>query len=226
MRKLLAAAFVSLDGVVQGPGGPQEDITGGFASGGWVFGLSDDAVGEELDHLFGRDYDLLLGRRTYDIFAGYWPYVDPASEGNGPLARAFNACRKYVVSRGTPQLDWANSQQLRGIDEIAALKQTEGPDLVIQGSSTLYPPLLAAGLIDQLTLMIFPAVLGPGKRLFGEGTEPGLLELVESRARARGTLIITYEQRGPLPSMAEASPPPMDSPREAERQAAMARGEW
>jgi dihydrofolate reductase len=226
MRKIHAAAFVSLDGVIQGPGGIEEDTMGGFASGGWVFGLWDDAVGEEIDRLFGRDYDLLLGRRTYDIFAGYWPYVEPEDEARGPMAKAFTACRKYVLSRGTPRLDWANSQQLHSVDEIAALKQTDGPDLVIQGSSTLYPPLLAAGLIDRLTLMIFPAVLGAGKRLFGEGTEPGLLELVESRAGKRGTIIATYEQRGPLPSMAEVSPPPMDSEREAARQEAMARGEW
>lgn len=226
MRKIHAAAFVSLDGVIQGPGGPEEDTTGGFASGGWVFGLSDEAVGEEIDRVFDRDYDLLLGRRTYDIFAGYWPYVDPETEGSGDLARAFNACRKYVLSRGEPDLDWANSQHLTGIDAVAALKQEDGPDLVIQGSSTLYPPLLAAGLIDRLTLMIFPAVLGPGKRLFGEGTVPGLFELVEQRAGTRGTIIATWEPRGALPSMAPFSPPPMDSAREAARQQAMAKGEW
>lgn len=226
MRKIHAAAFVSLDGVMQGPGGVEEDTTGGFASGGWVFGLWDPAVGEEIDRLFGRDYDLLLGRRTYDIFAGHWPYIDPADPNGVDMARAFTACTKFVLSRGEPQLDWENSRHLRGIDDIAALKQTDGPDLVIQGSSTLYPPLLAAGLIDRLTLMIFPLVLGPGKRLFGEGTLPGLLALVEQRAGANGTIIATYEQRGPLPSMAEVSPPPMDSAREAARQEAMARGEW
>lgn len=226
MRKIHAAAFVSLDGVIQGPGGVEEDTTGGFASGGWVFGLWDPAVGEEVDRLFGRDYDLLLGRRTYDIFAGYWPYIDADDPNGGDMARAFTACRKYVLSRGEPQLDWANSHQLRGTDEVAALKQTDGPDLVIQGSSTLYPPLLAAGLIDRLTLMIFPLVLGPGKRLFGEGMQPGLLALVEQRASVQGTLIVTYEQRGPLPSMAEVSPPRMDSARETARQEAMARGEW
>lgn len=226
MRKIHAAAFISLDGVIQGPGGVEEDTTGGFTAGGWVFGLWDPDVGDEVDRLFGRDYDLLLGRRTYDIFAGYWPYIDPESEGNGPMAKAFTACRKYVLSRGNPLLDWANSHHLGGIDEIAALKQTEGPDLVIQGSSTLYPPLLAAGLIDRLTLMIYPAVLGKGKRLFGEGTQPGLLALVEQRAGAHGAIIATYEPRGPLPSMAEVCPPPMDSTREAARQAAMARGDW
>lgn len=226
MRKIHAAAFVSLDGVIQGPGGPLEDTTGGFTSGGWVFGLWDAAVGEEIDRVFGRDYDLLLGRRTYDIFAGYWPHVDPGSEGTGDMARAFNAAGKYVLSRGEPALDWENSHHLHSIEDVAALKREPGPDLVIQGSSTLYPPLLAAGLIDRLTLMIFPLVLGPGKRLFGEGMRPGLLELVEQRASVQGTIIVTYEQRGPLPSMAEASSPPMDSARERARQQAMARGEW
>lgn len=225
MRKIHAAAFVSLDGVIQGPGGPEEDTTGGFTAGGWVFGLWDDAVGEEIDRLFARDYDLLLGRRTYDIFAGHWPHVDPDSEG-GEMGQAFTRAAKYVLSRSQPQLDWANSHHRDSIEAVAALKQNDGPDLIIQGSSTLYPPLLAGGLIDRLTLMIFPLVLGPGKRLFGEGTTPGLLALVDQRATAKGTIIATFEQRGPLPSMADASPPPMDSAREAERQKAMARGEW
>lgn len=226
MRKIHAAAFVSLDGVIQGPGGTQEDTTGGFASGGWVFGLWDDAVGEEIDRLFGRDYDLLLGRRTYDIFAGFWPYVGPDEPGNGEMARAFTACRKYVLSRSAPNLDWANSHHLRGIDDVAALKREAGPDLVIQGSSTLYPQLLAAGLIDRLTLMIFPLVLGPGKRLFGEGTQPHLLGPVDQRVSAKGTIITTYEPSGPLPSMADLSPPPSTSAREAARQQAMASGAW
>jgi dihydrofolate reductase len=223
MRKIHAAAFISLDGVIQGPGGPGEDITGGFAEGGWVFKLFDEEVSTEVGRLFDRDYDLLLGRRTYDIFAAYWPYVaeDPAG-----IRAAFTKSNKFVLSRGQPQLDWANSHQLAGIDDVAALKQTDGPDLVIQGSSTLYPPLLAAGLIDRLTLMIFPAVLGTGKRLFGEGTAPALLELVEQRASPKGTMIATYHQRGSLPPMPDYAPTPSTSAREAARQAAMAQGEW
>lgn len=198
MRRIHAAAFVSLDGVMQGPGGPHEDITGGFAQGGWVFKLFDPEVSNEMGRLFDRDYDLLLGRRTYDIFAGYWPHVaeDPAGIG-----AAFTACRKYVLSRGAP-------------------------DLVIQGSSTLYPPLLAAGLIDRLTLMIFPAVLGQGKRLFGEGTQPGLLSLVEQRAGVQGTLIATYEQGGSLPPMPDFAPQQSTSERETARQQAMREGVW
>ncbi len=225
MRQIHAAAFVSLDGVMQGPGGPHEDVTGGFTEGGWVFKLWDPTVGEEMDRLFGRDYDLLLGRRTYDIFAGYWPYVEPEGD-SADMSRAFTACRKYVLSRGTPNLDWANSHRLAGIEDVAALKQTDGPDLVIQGSSTLYPPLLAAGLIDRLTLLIFPAVLGQGKRLFGEGTHPGLLSLVEQRAGVQGTLIATYEQRGSLPPMPDFAPQQSTSERETARQQAMREGVW
>lgn len=225
MRRIKAAAFVSLDGVIQGPGGPGEDTTGGFAAGGWVFGLWDEAVGEAVDRLFSGPYDLLLGRRTYDIFAAYWPYMDQSAE-DGDLARAFNACAKHVLSRGEPQLDWANSHHLAGIPAVAALKATAGPDLVIQGSGTLYPQLLGAGLIDELTLMIFPLVLGPGKRLFGEGTHPALLAPREQRISAKGTIIATYEPRGALPSMAELCPPPSTSAREAERQRAMAAGVW
>lgn len=225
MRRIKAAAFVSLDGVIQGPGGPGEDTSGGFAAGGWVFGLWDEAVGEEVDRLFAEPYDLLLGRRTYDIFAGYWPYMDEGAEG-GDMARAFNAANKYVLSRGAPQLDWANSHHLGGIEAVAALREEDGPDLVIQGSGTLYPQLLAAGLIDQLTLMIFPVVLGPGKRLFGEGTQAALLAPLEQRVSAKGTIIATYAPRGPLPSMAEFCPPPSSSAREGERQRAMAAGRW
>lgn len=225
MRAIKAAAFMSLDGVIQGPGGPEEDTTGGFAAGGWVFGLWDEAVGEEVNRLFGDPYDLLLGRRTYDIFAGYWPYIDEEAEG-GDMARAFTQANKYVLSRGAPDLDWANSHHLAGIEAVAALKQGDGPDLVIQGSSTLYPQLLAAGLIDRLTLMIFPVVLGPGKRLFGQGTEPSRLAPVEQRVSAKGTIIATYYPSGSLPSMADMCPPPSSSAREAARQRAMAAGAW
>lgn len=223
MRKIRAAAFISLDGVIQGPGGVSEDTTGGFDAGGLVFRLWDEAVGEEVDRLFGRDYDLLLGRRTYDIFAAYWPYVEGEAAAMG---KAFTAANKYVLTRGDRPLDWANSQRLGSIADIAALKREDGPDLVIQGSSTLYPSLLAAGLIDRLTLMIFPLVLGKGKRLFGERTVAGLLELVEQRASAKGTIIATYEQRGALPPMPDFAPPASTSAREAERQQAMARAEW
>ncbi|HSJ77343.1 MAG TPA: dihydrofolate reductase family protein [Erythrobacter sp.] len=223
MRKIHAAAFISLDGVIQGPGGPGEDTTGEFDAGGWVFRLWDEAVGDEVDRLFGRDYDLLLGRRTYDIFAAYWPYVEGEAAAMG---RAFTAANKYVLTRGDRPLEWENSHRLGSIEDIAALKQEDGPDLVIQGSGTLYPPLLAAGLIDRLTLMIFPLVLGNGKRLFSKDTAPTLMALVESRVSAKGTMIATYEQRGGLPPMPDFAPPPSTSEREAERQRAMEEGYW
>lgn len=223
MRRIIAAAFVSLDGVIQGPGGPGEDTTGGFAAGGWVFGLWDEAVSEAVGALFAGPYDLLLARRTYDIFAAYWPYVEGEAEAMG---RAFTAANKYVLSRTAPELGWANSHHLAGIEAVAALKQGEGPDLVIQGSSTLYPQLLAAGLIDRLTLMIFPVVLGPGKRLFGDGMSTRLMAPLDQRVSARGTIIATYAPGGPLPDMAAMCPPPSTSAREAARQAAMAAGTW
>lgn len=182
MRKILGAAFVSLDGVMQAPGGPSEDPTGGFAHGGWLPQFFDADVGQAIDAFFAEPYDLLLGRRTYDIFAAYWPYVgqEPLGEGEkfemlgktgeeqGMIAmgEAFTRCAKYVLTRGQADLPWSNSQRVGSLDELAALKQGDGPNLLIQGSTTLYPQLLAAGLIDRLTLMTFPALIGSGKRIF------------------------------------------------------------
>ena len=223
MRRINAAAFVSLDGVMQAPGGPSEDPTGGFDAGGWVFGAWDPGLEEELGRIFDSLCDLLYGRRTYDIFAAYWPYV---SGEEAAMGEAFTQAGKYVLSCGTPELDWANSHHLRGIAEVAALKETDGPDLLIQGSSTLYPPLLAAGLIDRLTLMIYPLLLGPGKRLFGEGTGPGRMEPLEQRVTAQGTIIATYGPGGPLPAVDPSAHPPSTSQREAARQRAMANGLW
>ena len=166
-RTIIGAAFISLDGVVQAPGGPTEDPTGGFDQGGWVFKVWDEGVEETLGGLFGREYDLLLGRRTYDIFAAYWPYVEGEEAGMG---EAFTKANKYVLSHGGGPLEWENTHRMAGIEDVAALKQGEGPDIIIQGSSTIYPALLAAGLIDRLTLMTYPVIIGKGKRLFGDGT--------------------------------------------------------
>ncbi|MGH6786450.1 MAG: dihydrofolate reductase family protein [Novosphingobium sp.] len=222
MRRLTGAAFVSLDGVIQAPGGPTEDPTGGFDEGGWVFRMADEEAFEAIGGWFAGDYDLLLGRRTYDIFAAYWPYVEgePAAMGE-----AFTKAGKHVLTRGDRPLDWANSHRLKGIGDVAALKASAGPDLVIQGSSTIYPPLLAAGLIDRLILMTFPIVLGRGKRLFGEGTPAGALKLTDHKVTAKGTAIATYEPDGAIPSGGEF-PEPSTSAREAERQRAMAGGSW
>ena len=157
MRNIIGGVFLSLDGVIQGPGGPIEDVTGGFNKGGWVFKLWDEAVGDAVGRLFAGEYGLLLGRRTYDIFAAYWPYV--AGEG-AAMGEAFTRANKYVLTHGDQPLEWANSHRLTSIGDVAALKQGNGPDLIIQGSSTIYPGLLAAGLIDRLMLMTFPVTLG------------------------------------------------------------------
>ena len=223
MRNIIGGVFLTLDGVVQGPGGPTEDITGGFNEGGWVFKLWDEAVGDAIGSLFARDYDLLLGRRTYDIFAAYWPYV----RGEGAaMGEAFTRANKYVLTRGNQPLDWANSHRMKGIDDIAALKQGDGPDLIIQGSSTIYPGLLAAGLIDRLTLMTFPVTLGKGKRLLGDGTPTTMLTMVDHEVTAKGTVIATYERGGTLPVFPQFGPQPSSSAREAARQRRMAEGSW
>ena len=160
MRTIRTATFISLDGVMQAPGGPDEDTQGGFRFGGWVFPFWDDALGGLMDRAMGEDYDLLLGRRTYEIFAAYWPHQDD------DIGRAFNAANKYVVaSPGTP-MTWANSHRLEGdlVQAVRALKRTGGRNLLIQGSSQVIHALLAADLIDQMTVLTFPLVLGEGKK--------------------------------------------------------------
>ena len=220
MRKIIGGMFVSLDGVIQAPGGPTEDPTGGFAHGGWMFPVADEQVGAAIGEFFSRPYDLLLGRRTYDIFAAYWPYV----EGEGaPMGDAFTAVNKYVLTRGAPPLPWANSHRVRTVDDVAALKRDEGPDLLIQGSSMIYPALLAAGLLDRLVLYTFPILLGSGKRLFGEGTPPGTLKLVDQQISSGGTVIATYEPAG---SVETGSFGQIGSAREDKRQAKMKDGTW
>ncbi len=223
MRKIIGSVFLTLDGVMQGPGGLTEDISGGFDTGGWVFRLWDEAVGDAIDALFAGEYSLLLGRRTYDIFAAYWPYVDGDAAAMG---EAFTGAHKYVLTRGDSPLEWANSHRLASIDGVAALKNGDGPDLIIQGSGTLYPGLLAAGLIDSLTLIIFPVTLGKGKRVFGDGTPTAMLKMVEHKVTAKGTIIATYEPGAALPDFPEYGPRPGTSPREAERQRRMAGGNW
>jgi dihydrofolate reductase len=194
-RKLVGGVFQSLDGVMQAPGGPTEDWTQGFTLGGWSANLWDETMGDAIGGLFAQPFDLLLGRKTYEIFAAHWPYVGP----DDPIGQAFDRCRKYVLTRGDEPLDWVNSHRLAGIADVAALKQTEGPDLLIQGSSTLYPELLAAGLIDRLFLMTFPVVLGRGKRLFGQGTPSSAWRLVDHQVSTTGVMMATYEPGGAVP---------------------------
>ena len=221
MRKIIGAAFVSLDGVMQAPGGPTEDTTGGFRYGGWLAGLFDEAVGNRVDRLFGGEFDLLLGRRTYDIFAAFWPF---AGDEQKEIRDPFNRATKYVVTSGDQPLSWQNSRRLADIDAVAAVKRTEGPDLIIQGSSLLYPQLLAAGLLDELVLMIFPLVLGSGKRLFGEGTPSGAMRMTEHHVTPAGSIIASYVPAGAVETGSFPSPEP--SAAEQERQRKMADGSW
>ena len=221
MRKITGAAFVSLDGVMQAPGGPSEDPTGGFSHGGWLAPIFDEAVGKRIDRLFGGDFDLLLGRRTYDIFAAYWPF---APDEEKAIRDPFNRATKFVVTGGNQPLAWQNSERVGGLDALAAVKRTPGRDLVIQGSSTLYPQLLAAGLLDELVLMIFPLVLGAGKRLLGDGTPPASMRVVEQEVTAAGTIIATYAPAGAVAT--GSFPSPDRSPAEVERQERIAQGRW
>src|SRR5215475_15262276 len=175
MRKIIGAAFQSLDGVMQSPGGPPEDPTGGFELGGWATSFFDEKMGATMGGLFGAPFDLLLGRKTYEIFAAHWPFVPE----NDPIGPAFTKANKYVLTHGDDAWEWQNSHRLKNIDAVKSLKATSGPDLLIQGSTTLYPQLLAAGLIDRLFLTTFPVVLGKGKKLFGAGSPPQALKLVK-----------------------------------------------
>jgi dihydrofolate reductase len=195
MRKIIGGVFQSLDGVMQAPGGPEEDPSGGFALGGWSTSFWDEAMGQAMGGLFGRSFELLLGRNTYEIFAAHWPY---APEGD-PIASVFNATAKYVVTHSAEPLSWANSHRLADIAAVAALKAGDGPDLLIQGSTALYPALFAEGLVDRLFVMTFPVILGSGKRLFGPGTPPAALRLAEHQVSTTGVIVATYEPAGPIP---------------------------
>lgn len=221
MRRIVGAAFMTLDGVIQGPGGPNEDPTGGFRFSGWLPPVGDEAIEYKIGELFGRPFDLLLGRRTYDIFASYWPYAPDEMAG---IRDPFNACTKYVVTHRDEPLAWQNSRRVETIEDLRAIKQGDGPDLVIQGSSTLYPQLLEAELLDELTLMISPVVLGEGKRLFGDGTPPRTLKLTDHRVSDGGNVIATYRPAGGVEIGSYVTGEP--SEREQARQAAMAEGAW
>ena len=194
MRKVVTAAFVSLDGVMQAPGGPPEDPTGGFTLGGWTVTYWDEPMGQFMGELFSESFDLLLGRKTYDIFAAHWPFVDASD----PIAESFNRVTKYVATSSSEPLTWTNSVALRGdvAGEIARLKQEDGPTLLTQGSSVLLQTLLAHDLIDEFRLLTFPLVLGPGKRLFGRGTKPGALKLVSTAVSTTGVIMSVYHPAG------------------------------
>jgi dihydrofolate reductase len=198
MRKLIVAAFISLDGVIQAPGGPEEDPGGGFRHGGWIVPYADEATGQAVQDLFSQPFELLLGRRTYDIFAAYWPHVRADSPSHA-IADLFNSVPKHVATHRSDTLDWQNSRALDGdlADAIRALKhQDDGVNLLTQGGGDLVRQLLAAGLVDELRFQIYPVVLGRGKRLFGDSAQASAFTLTHSTSTSNGVLITCYVRGG------------------------------
>ena len=196
MRKLSVNTFLTLDGVMQAPGGPEEDTSGGFAHGGWSVNYWDDRMGQIMDEVMGKPFDLVLGRKTYEIFAAYWPH---ATEEQG--AKPLNDATKHVASRALRSLEWERSFLIEGdvVEGIAALKQQDGPELQVHGSGNLIQTLLQNNLIDEFRLWMFPVVVGSGKRLFADGTAPSGLKLVDSAVSTTGVMIGTYVPAGDIP---------------------------
>jgi dihydrofolate reductase len=196
VRELLVTTFLTLDGVMQAPGGPGEDDSGGFKYGGWSVNYWDDLMGEVMTDATSKPFAMVLGRRTYDIMAAYWP--TSTEEG----ASTLNDATKYVASRSQRQLDWSNSVLIQGdaAKRIAALKKEDGPELQVHGSGDLIQTLLRDNLIDRFRLWVFPVVVGPGKRLFADGTVPSGLKLVDNKVSSTGVHIGTYEPAGEVPT--------------------------
>src|SRR5437867_6970952 len=195
MRKIIVITQVTVDGVMQAPGGPEEDPTNGFTHGGWAMPFVDEALSQVIRETIAGEFDMLLGRRTYEIFAGYWPNQD------GPIAKAVNKATKYVVTRSLDRLEWKKSQRIDGdvVEEVRRLKTSDGPALHVWGSSELLQTLIAAELVDEYRMWVSPVVLGEGRRLFENGVPPRALTLVETRNTPSGVLVNTYHPAGPLP---------------------------
>lgn len=195
MRELIVQTFLTLDGVMQAPGGPEEDESGGFAHGGWSVNYWDEQMEQIMDESTSRPFAMVLGRRTYDIMAAHWPN---APEETG--AKIFNEATKYVASRRHPTLEWSNSVPIEGdaAEGLAELKREDGPELQVYGSGNLIQTLLRHNLVDRFRLWVFPVVIGSGKRLFSEGTIPSGLKLVDSKVSTTGVVIGTYEPAGEL----------------------------
>jgi len=196
MRKLIVSTFLTLDGVMQAPGGPGEDDSGGFTHGGWSVNYWDDQMGQVMGEATSRPFAMVLGRRTFDIMAAYWPHA-PEEEGG----KVFNEATKYVASRGRPDLEaWSNSVLIEGdaAEGLTALKAEDGPELQVHGSANLIQTLLRHNLVDQFRLWVFPLVIGTGKRLFAEGTIPSGLTLVDHKVSTTGVVIGTYEPAGEI----------------------------
>lgn len=220
MRKLTGAVFQSLDAVMQAPGGPEEDPTSHFRFGGWAQPLFAEEMGP-FEKLIMGEYDLLLGKRTYDIFSAYWPY-----NRDNPIGEKFQQINKYVLTHSDEPLEWENSYRLSGdtAGAVEELKQSEGRDLLIQGSSSLYPPLLSARLIDRLMVMTFPLVLGGGKSIFDGSEKAGTLKLVDHFVAKTGVVAATYEPAGDVQTGTFETKAP--SAEELERREKMAEGRW
>jgi dihydrofolate reductase len=198
MRDIIAITQVTLDGVMQAPGGPEEDPENGFTHGGWAMRYATDEGRKAIGEIMADEFDLLLGRRTYEIFAGYWP-----KHGDNPIGKAFNKATKYVATRRLSELGWENSQRIGGdvVDELRRLKVSEGPALHIWGSSNLLQTLIAAELVNEHRLWVFPLVLGKGKRLFENGVPPRGLTLISTRSTPSGVLLNTYRTAGEPPNV-------------------------
>ena len=188
MRELIVTTFVTLDGVMQAPGGPDEDRDGGFEHGGWSAGYWSDEMGEVMGETMSTPFELLLGRRTYEIFAAHWPHTDE------PPAELFNSITKHVATTTLDELDWVNSRRIEGdvAEGVRALKAEDGPELQVHGSANLIQTLLEHGLVDEFRLKIYPVVLGTGKRLFDGGAVPAGLEVADSRILSNGVIVATY----------------------------------
>jgi dihydrofolate reductase len=195
MRKIIVLSFISLDGVMQAPGGPEEDPTGGFKHGGWLFGYSDDFLLKVMITQMSKPFDLLLGRKTYEIFAAHWPHANASED---PFAARINNAKKYVASKTLTKLDWNNSELIKGDawNEIKKIKEQDGPEIQVHGSGNLIQILLKHDLVDELWLKVFPITLGAGKRLFAEGTIPAGFKLLESEISPSGVIIASYEGAG------------------------------
>jgi dihydrofolate reductase len=216
MRKLVVNTFLTLDGVMQAPGGPEEDATGGFTHGGWVFPHWDEGAGEEMGQFMGKPFDLLLGRKTYEIFAAYWPHTDAT------FADALNNATKHVASRTLDTVEWSNSKLIEGdvAEQVAKLKEEDGPEIQVHGSGDLMQTLLEHDLVDEFRLWFFPVVLGSGKRLFAEGAIPAGLKLVDSKTFTTGVVMTTYERAGDVEYGSFATEEPTEAELERRRELA------
>ena len=194
MRKLIVLSFISLDGVMQAPGGPEEDTSGGFKYGGWTVPYFDEFLGNVMNEQMNRSFDLLLGRKTYEIFAGYWPH----HAGDDPISQGLNTAKKYVATKTLKTVDWNNSEILQGevATAVKKLKTLDGPDLHVHGSGNLIQTLLKNDLVDELWLKIYPVTLGNGKRLFGEGAIANAFKLQKSQTSPSGVIVASYERDG------------------------------